>query len=53
MKGIPKAYVKVADSGNRRAQALCPGCVTQLYATEAATPLHSKGMASPVMPASH
>ncbi len=36
--GEPKHYVKVADSGNRRAQAFCPECGTQLYATEADTP---------------
>jgi len=33
--GAAKHYVKVADSGNRRAQAFCADCGTQLYATEA------------------
>ena len=32
--GNPKQYVKVAASGNRRAQAFCAECGTQLYATE-------------------
>ena len=38
LQGAPKHYVKVAASGNRRAQAFCPECGTQLYATEADTP---------------
>jgi hypothetical protein len=88
IKGQAKHYVKVADSGNRRAQAFCAECGTQLYATEADepkvlnlrlgcieeraqlapqtqvwgesampwleqltnTPLHVKGLASPLMP---
>lgn len=33
----PAEYVKVADSGNRRVQAFCPHCGTQLYATSDAT----------------
>jgi hypothetical protein len=33
--GVAKHYVKVAASGNRRVQAFCPDCGTQLYATEA------------------
>lgn len=88
VSGQPKVYVKVAESGNRRAQAFCPTCGTQLYATEPdvpkvmglrmgcineraqlkpmvqlwgtsampwladlhRTPMHSKGMGSPLMP---
>lgn len=38
LKGQPRYYVKVAASGNRRAQAFCPECGTQLYATEADQP---------------
>jgi len=38
ISGTAKHYVKVADSGNRRAQAFCAECGTQLYATEAETP---------------
>jgi hypothetical protein len=34
LKGKPKTYVKVAQSGNRRAQVFCPDCGTPLYATE-------------------
>jgi hypothetical protein len=33
-RGEPKAYVKVADSGNRRAQYFCPECGTNLYAAD-------------------
>ena len=38
MTGSPKAYVKTADSGSRRAQAFCPECGTQLYACDADNP---------------
>jgi len=31
VSGTPKAYVKVADSGNRRAQVFCPECGTPLF----------------------
>lgn len=34
MTGTAKLYVKVAESGNKRAQGFCPDCGTQLYATE-------------------
>jgi hypothetical protein len=30
--GTPKSYVKVAQSGNLRAQVFCPDCGTPLYA---------------------
>ena len=33
VSGQTKGYVKVAESGNRRAQVLCPECGTPLYAT--------------------
>ena len=36
--GQPKIYVKTAESGNQRAQAFCPECGTQLYATSATDP---------------
>lgn len=36
--GSPKQYVKVAASGNRRVQAFCGDCGTQLFATEADVP---------------
>jgi hypothetical protein len=31
-RGTPKIYVKTAESGNRRAQAFCGECGSQLYA---------------------
>jgi hypothetical protein len=31
--GTPKSYIKVAQSGNRRAQMFCGECGTPLYAT--------------------
>ncbi len=34
VRGIPKEYMKVADSGNKRIQAFCPDCGTQLFATD-------------------
>lgn len=38
LRGTPKNYVKVAQSGNRRAQAFCPECGTPLYATAPENP---------------
>jgi hypothetical protein len=38
LKGRPKGYVKVAQSGNRRAQMFCAECGTPLYATEPENP---------------
>lgn len=32
--GEPAIYVRVADSGNRRAQAFCPRCATPLWSTQ-------------------
>jgi hypothetical protein len=31
--GTPKIYVKIAESGNPRAQAFCPDCGTHIYAS--------------------
>ena len=36
--GQPKVYVKLGSSGARRAQAFCPNCGSQLYATDADAP---------------
>jgi len=33
LHGQPKTYIKVSESGNRRAQVFCPECATPLYAT--------------------
>ena len=33
LKGNPKTYVKVSESGNRREQTFCPECGSGLYAT--------------------
>jgi hypothetical protein len=38
LKGEPKSYVKVAQSGNRRAQMFCPECATPLFATAPENP---------------
>ena len=35
LSGEPKTYVKVAESGGKRAQVFCPDCGTHLYATAA------------------
>lgn len=32
--GTPKEYIKVGDSGNKRIQAFCKDCGTQLFATD-------------------
>ncbi len=34
IKGIPKEYIKIGDSGNKRIQAFCSNCGTQLFATD-------------------
>lgn len=31
LRGIPKTYVKTAESGNKRVQAFCPHCGTSIY----------------------
>ena len=33
VQGEPRQYVKVAESGNRRAQVFCPECATPLWTT--------------------
>jgi hypothetical protein len=33
VRGNTKSYIKVAQSGNRRAQVFCPECATPLWAT--------------------
>lgn len=38
LTGEPRIYIKVAESGSRRAQAFCPECGTPLYATDADRP---------------
>ncbi|UBB18803.1 GFA family protein [Comamonas odontotermitis] len=38
LQGNPKAYVKTAQSGQRRAQVFCPECGTPLYGSEALNP---------------
>ena len=38
LSGRPKAYVKTADSGNKRLHAFCPDCGTPIYATEPVDP---------------
>lgn len=38
LRGTPREYVKVADSGNRRVQGFCADCGSGLYATEDADP---------------
>ena len=35
LQGTTKAYIKVAKSGNRRAQVFCPECGTPLFASAA------------------
>ena len=38
LHGEPKHYVKVAASGNRRAQVFCPDCATPLFAAAPENP---------------
>ena len=34
IKGNPKEYIKIGDSGNKRIQAFCSNCGTQLFASD-------------------
>ena len=34
INGTPKEYIKIGDSGNKRIQAFCENCGTQLFATD-------------------
>lgn len=34
MSGEPKIYIKIADSGRKRAMAFCPDCGTPIYASD-------------------
>jgi hypothetical protein len=38
LQGPTKSYIKVAQSGNRRAQVFCPECGTPLYGAAAENP---------------
>jgi hypothetical protein len=38
LRGETKSYVKVAESGNKRAQVFCPECGTPLFATAPENP---------------
>lgn len=38
LRGSPRQYVKVAQSGNRRAQVFCPDCGTALWGSAAENP---------------
>jgi hypothetical protein len=38
VQGTTKSYIKVAQSGNRRAQVFCPECATPLWATAPENP---------------
>jgi hypothetical protein len=38
VRGPTRSYIKVAQSGNRRAQVFCPECATPLWATAPETP---------------
>ena len=35
LSGHPKAYIKTAESGNKRTQAFCPECGTPIYSAAA------------------
>ncbi len=32
-RGVPKAYIKTVESGNKRTHAFCPECGTPIYST--------------------
>ena len=37
IKGLPKTYIKIGDSGNKRLMAFCGNCGSHVYATDAIT----------------
>ena len=39
VKGMPKSYVKTAESGTKRAQAFCEHCGSGLYSTQPVDPV--------------
>ena len=39
MKGMPKTYIKTAESGNKRAQAFCEHCGSGLYSKHPVDPV--------------
>ena len=39
LRGTPKIYVKIADSGAKRAQAFCGDCGSPIYATDPENPV--------------
>lgn len=41
IKGQPKEYIKIGDSGNKRIQAFCPNCGTQLFASDVGKRLYN------------
>lgn len=43
LSGVPKTYVKTADSGNKRVHAFCPDCGSPIYSssTDPEPPLYS------------
>lgn len=44
IRGTPKVYLKLADSGNKRAHAFCGGCGSHLYAHAAVDHPKSYGL---------
>ena len=38
LSGAPKIYIKIAESGNKRAQAFCGSCGTPIYAADPVNP---------------
>ncbi len=38
LAGVPKVYVKTAESGNKRVQAFCAGCGTPIYSSAVSDP---------------
>lgn len=38
LSGVPKIYIKTAESGNQRAHAFCPNCGAPIYASAVTDP---------------
>jgi len=38
LSGIPKIYIKTAESGSKRAHSFCPNCGTPVYSSDVSNP---------------
>jgi hypothetical protein len=44
LAGVPKVYIKTAESGSKREQTFCPDCGTPIYSAPVGTPVRVIGI---------